>query len=176
MRFNYERVRYKLPEVFYLHIHEVVFLPEALHYLISAVVARGNQELGPRVLDLLGFDSTVKDSFFHVRSRPGTTACTATEIISTVGIHFNIVFTTLLRYPPGFLVITVAEHTLTLAAVVARVMIGGQVLMDRLIELDSPFFDVLLQQVKNAQELNVFVGIPFLQTKPGRIVGVPSLG
>jgi hypothetical protein len=55
-------------------------------------------------------------------------------------------------------------------------MVGGQVVMDRLVELDAPFLDILFEQIKNTEELNVFVGIPFLQTKPGRIVSVPSFG
>jgi hypothetical protein len=53
---------------------------------------------------------------------------------------------------------------------------GGQFVMDRLVELDASFFDVVLENVVNAEELYIFVGIPFLQTKPGRIVGVASLG
>lgn len=45
-----------------------------------------------------------------------------------------------------------------------------------LIDLDTAFFEVLLQQVMNAEELDAFIRIPLLQTKPGRIVGVPSFG
>jgi hypothetical protein len=70
----------------------------------------------------------------------------------------------------------VAEHALALASVIAWIVVGSQVVVDRLVELDAPFFDILLQQIENAEELNVFVGIPFLQTKPGRVVSVPSLG
>jgi hypothetical protein len=69
-----------------------------------------------------------------------------------------------------------AEHALALAAVVARIVEGGQFVMDRLVELDAPFFDIVLKDVMNTDELDIFVGIPFLQTKPGRIVGVASLG
>jgi hypothetical protein len=69
-----------------------------------------------------------------------------------------------------------AEHALALAAVVARIVEGGQFVMDRLVELDAPFFDIVLKDVVNTDELDIFVGIPFLQTKPGRIVGVASLG
>jgi hypothetical protein len=45
-----------------------------------------------------------------------------------------------------------------------------------LIDLDTSLFDVFLQKIVNAEELNAFIRIPFLQTKPGRIVGVPSFG
>jgi hypothetical protein len=49
-------------------------------------------------------------------------------------------------------------------------------MVNRLVDLDPAFFDVLLQQVVNADKLDAFIGKPFLQTKPGRIVGVASLG
>jgi hypothetical protein len=47
--------------------------------------------------------------------------------------------------------------------------------VDGFIDLDASFFNILLQQIMNAKELH-FVGKPFLQTKPGRIVCVASLG
>jgi hypothetical protein len=46
--------------------------------------------------------------------------------------------------------------------------------MDRFIELDSPFLDILFEQIVDAEELDVFIRKPFLETKPGRKVGVPS--
>jgi len=48
--------------------------------------------------------------------------------------------------------------------------------MDRFIQLDTALFDVLFEQIVNAEKLDTFVCIPFLQTKPGRIVSVPSFG
>ncbi len=48
--------------------------------------------------------------------------------------------------------------------------------MDGLVQLDSAFFDIGCEELINAYELNVFIGKPFLQTKPGRIVGVASFG
>jgi len=49
-------------------------------------------------------------------------------------------------------------------------------MMDRFVEFDTPFFDVLFQEIVDAEKLDAFVRIPFLQTKPGRIVSVPSFG
>ncbi len=49
-------------------------------------------------------------------------------------------------------------------------------MVDGLSSLKRPFLDVLLQQIENADKLDVFVGKPFFETKPGRIVGVPSFG
>jgi hypothetical protein len=70
----------------------------------------------------------------------------------------------------------VTEHPFALAAIVAGIMVGGEFVMDRLIDLDPTFFDVFLEQVVNADELNALIGEPILQTKPGRIVGVASFG
>jgi len=49
-------------------------------------------------------------------------------------------------------------------------------MMDGFVELNTSFFDVLLEKIMNAEELYAFVSIPLLQTKPGRIVSVPSFG
>ena len=48
--------------------------------------------------------------------------------------------------------------------------------MDGLVDLYASFLDIFLQKIMNADELDVLVGIPFLQTKPGRIICVPSFG
>jgi hypothetical protein len=47
--------------------------------------------------------------------------------------------------------------------------------MAGLIQLDAPALDVFLEEVVDAQELDALILEPLLQTKPGRIVGVPSL-
>ena len=69
-----------------------------------------------------------------------------------------------------------AEHALALAPVVARIVVGGEVMVDRLVDLDTPFLDVLFEQIVHAQKLDTLIGKPILQTKPGRIVGVASFG
>jgi hypothetical protein len=68
------------------------------------------------------------------------------------------------------------ECALTLPSVVAGVVIGGELMVDGLVQLDAAFLDILFQKVMNADKLDTFIGKPFLQTKPGRIVGVPSFG
>jgi hypothetical protein len=55
-------------------------------------------------------------------------------------------------------------------------MIRGQVMVDGLVELDASLFNVHFEEFMDVKELDVFMSIPFLQTKPGRIVGVPSFG
>jgi hypothetical protein len=70
----------------------------------------------------------------------------------------------------------VAEGALALPRVVARVVVGGELGMPGLIELDASGLDVFLEKVVNAQEPDALILEPLLQTKPGRIIGVPSLG
>ncbi len=102
-------------------------------------MAGGNEQLGPGVLYLLCFDSAVKDSLLDIGSSPRAAAGAAAEVVGPVGIHLYKIFTALLCNPPGLLVVSVAESPLALAAVIAWIMIGGQMAVDRLVELDSPF-------------------------------------
>jgi hypothetical protein len=56
-------------------------------------------------------------------------------------------------------------------------MHGGEFFVDGFVQFDSPCFDVLLEEIMDGDDF-VFLEnfrIPVLQTKPGRIVGVPSL-
>jgi hypothetical protein len=50
--------------------------------------------------------------------------------------------------------------------------------MDRLVEFDPACFDVLFQKIMDRDDLVLlkYLRIPVLQTKPGRIVGMASLG
>ncbi len=132
--------------------------------------------LAPGVLDLFRFGAAIEDALLDIRRRPGAAARTAAEIVGPVGVHVNEILTALLCHPAGFFVIAMAEHPFALAAVVAGIMVGRELVVDRLVDLDPAFFDVLFQEIVNAEELDAFVRIPFLQTKPGRIVGVPSFG
>lgn len=138
-------------------------------------MAGGDEQLGPGVLYLLCLHAAVEDSLLHIGSRPRAAAGAAAEVVRPVGIHVYEIFAALLRNPPGFLVITLAESAFTFPAVITRVVEGSKVLMDRFINLDSPLLDILFEQIVDADELDVFIRIPFFETKPGRIVGVPSL-
>jgi hypothetical protein len=70
----------------------------------------------------------------------------------------------------------VAEHPFALAAVVARIMKSGQVMVNGFVNFDPAFFEVFLEQIVNTDKLDTFIGKPILQTKPGRIIGVASFG
>jgi hypothetical protein len=48
--------------------------------------------------------------------------------------------------------------------------------VDGFVDLDAAFFKILLEQVVNADKLDTLIGIPFLQTKPGRIISMASFG
>ena len=84
----------------------------------------------------------------------------------------------LLGDPPGFFEIAVAEGLLAFPAVIAWVMHGREFFVDGFVEFDSSRLDVFFQEIVDRYDL-VFLenfGKPVLQTKPGRVVGVPSLG
>ncbi len=84
----------------------------------------------------------------------------------------------LLGDPSRLFKVAVAEGLLAFPAVVARVVDGREFFMDGFVKLDSSRLNVFLEEIVDGNDF-VFLenfGIPILQTKPGRIVGVPSLG
>jgi hypothetical protein len=88
------------------------------------------------------------------------------------------VFAALLNDPSRLLEIAVAESLLALAAVIAGIMDSREVFVDGFIQLDSSRLYVFLQEIVDRDDF-VFLenfGKPVLQTKPGRIVGMASLG
>jgi len=83
----------------------------------------------------------------------------------------------LLGDPSRFFKIPVAESLLAFPAVIAGIMDGREFFMDGFVDLDSSRLNVFFQEIVDGNDF-VFLedfGIPSLQTKPGRIVGVPSL-
>ena len=174
-RLDDQRVGYKLPEIFYLEAHHVVLFAQPLHDLVTAVVAWGNKQLGTGVLDLFGLYPAVEDALLDIGSSPCAAARAAAEVVGPIGIHIDEVLTALLCDPPGFLVIAMAEGAFALAAVIARVMIGSEMGVHRFIQRDASLLDILLEKIVYRKKLD-FAGKPFLQTKPGRIVCVASLG
>ena len=93
-------------------------------------------------------------------------------------MHLHKVFTALLCNPSGFLKIAVAEGLGALAAVITRVMYGGKLFVYGFIYLYPARFNVLFQKIVYRDNLVLIesFGEPCLQTKPGRIIGVPSFG
>ena len=84
----------------------------------------------------------------------------------------------LLGDPPRLFKVAVTESLLTLPAIVAGIMHGCEFLVDGFVQFDSSRLDVFFQEIVDRYDL-VFLenfGKPVLQTKPGRVVGVPSLG
>lgn len=171
-----QRIRNQLPNVFHFHIHEVILFAKTLHDLVATIVTRSDQQLRPRIFDLFRLNSAVENPLLHVGSSPGTAAGAAAEVVGPIRVHFDEILAALTDDPARLLVIPMTKRPLALPPVVAGVVKRREMVVNGLVDFDSAFLDVLLQQIVYAEELNAFVSIPFLQTKPGRIVGVPSLG
>jgi len=92
-------------------------------------------------------------------------------------MHFNVVFAALLDNPARLLEIAMTEGFLPFAAIVAGVMQGCEFFMPGLIDLDPFCLDILLQKIMDRDDPVFLENLrkPVLQTKPGRIIGVPSL-
>jgi hypothetical protein len=84
----------------------------------------------------------------------------------------------LLGDPAGLFKVAMAESLLALPAVIAGIVDSRELFMDGFVEFDSSRLNVFFQEIVDRDDF-VFLEdfrIPVLQTKPGRIVGVPSLG
>jgi hypothetical protein len=83
----------------------------------------------------------------------------------------------LLGDPSRLFKIAVAESLLALPAVIAWVVDGCELFMDGFIKFDSCRLNVFFQEIVHRHNFAFFenFGVPVLQTKPGRIVGMPSL-
>ena len=93
-------------------------------------------------------------------------------------MHVHKLLAALLNDPARLFKVPVAKSFLTLAAVIAGIVNGCEFLVNSFIQFDSSRLDVFFQEIMDRDDL-VFLenfGKPVLQTKPGRIVGVASLG
>jgi hypothetical protein len=172
-----ERVGHEFPQVLGLNV-QAEFLGQAFHDLVAAVVAGGNDHLRSCVPDLLRLNPSVVNSFVRVGHGPCAAARAAAVVVHPVGIHVHKVLAALLGDPPRLFKVAVSESLLAFPAVIAGIMHGREFFVDGFIEFDSSRLDVFFQEIVNGDDL-VFLenfGIPVLQTKPGRVVGVPSLG
>jgi hypothetical protein len=72
----------------------------------------------------------------------------------------------------------VPEVHLGLAHVIAGIVDRDGMVVDRGIELDPLFVDVLLEELLDGNDLELSESFrkPFCEPDPGRIVGVPSFG
>jgi hypothetical protein len=150
-------------------------LAEALHDLITAVVAGSDEHLSSSIFNLFGLHPAVVDALLSIWCRPSTTTGAAAVVVGPVGIHVHIIIHTLLGNPARLFVIPVAESTLTFTGVVAGIVVGGEFGMFRFVQFDASGFNVFFEKIMNAQKLDTLVSEPILQTKPGRKVGVASL-
>jgi hypothetical protein len=175
-RFEDQGVCHKLPQIFYLHVHHIVFLPEAFHDLVAAVMAGCDEQLGPRVFDLLGFGTAVEDPLLHVGRRPGTAACAAADVVGPIRIHVHEILAALLGHPSGLFIVSMPEYHLRFPSIVAWIMVSGQFVMNGFVEFDAPLFYVFLEKIMDTEVLDTGIFIPKFETNTGREVCVSSLG
>jgi hypothetical protein len=175
--FHDERISHELPQVLGLNV-QAEFFGQAFHDLVTAVVTGRNDQFRSRVPDLLGLHPPIVDSLVRIRHGPRAAACAAAIVVHPVRIHVDNVLAALLGDPPRLFKVAVAESLLALPAVIAGIMHGREFLVNGFIQFDSSRLNVFFEEIVNGDDF-VFLenfGVPILQTKPGRIVGVPSLG
>jgi hypothetical protein len=87
------------------------------------------------------------------------------------------VLAALLSDPTGLFKIAMAESLLALPAVIAGIVDGRELFMDGFVNLDSSRLNIFFQEIVDRHNFVFLENFwkPVLQTKPGRIVGMPSL-
>ena len=141
-------------------------------------MAGGHDKFGPGVSNLPLLDSSIENTFFLERRCPGAAACPATITALAIRIHFDEILTALLENPAWFLEIPPTESLERFSSVIAGIVIGGELLVNRFIDLDTPLAYIVIQDVENRYNLEFFqvLLVPVFQPEPGGIVGVASLG
>jgi len=143
-----------------------------------AAVTRDHQHAGAGGLDLFHFAPAVKNAFVVVPVGQGPAPTPATELVHALWIEIHPMGQALIHDPARFFEKTVAESFLRAPAVVAGVMVSGQIRNTGAVQADATLSDIADQQIENGDGFKLLerFGVPFLQTKPGRQIGVPSFG
>ena len=170
-------VCHDLPEVFHLqfiHTAGAFYVFE----LTVAAVAWHHHDGGTGGLDLLHFPAAVMDPFFVVSVDQCTAATAAANLMLPVGIKFDPLFDALIQNPARLLVIAVSEQFLRFATVIAGIVVCDQQIVSVFVQPDALFGDVMDQQIEygGCPDLLQQAGVVFFQTKPGRKIGMASLG
>src|SRR5208283_858204 len=138
---QHKAIRHQLPDVFHIHL-EVVLPAKAFHYLVPAVVAGGNYQACPGILDLAHLETAMKDSFLLEGHCPPATSGPAAEVVGARRVNIDEVWNAFSYDGSGLFKITVAEHLQRLAPVVARIGIGSKLSVARRIDVNASFLDI----------------------------------
>ena len=143
-----------------------------------AAVARQYQHPGTRCTDLLHFTAAIEDPFVVVSRCQRTAATAATDLVQPVGVQIDPILQALVHYPSGLFKIAVTEAFFGPSAIIAGVVVGGPHIETPAVQSNAPALDILDEQIKYRNGFKFLQGFgkPFLQTIPGRQIGVPSFG
>ena len=122
-----QTVRHKLPQILDRELFYTVFAFDVVELAMTTVAGYHNH-LGTYGFYLLNLAATVVNAFVTVTGNQCATTATATNLIHLGGIEINPVFEALIEDPAGFFKVTIAEHFLGPASVVAGIVIGGRFL------------------------------------------------
>jgi hypothetical protein len=111
-------------------------------------MAGHNKHFGAGSFDLIHFPSGVENSFFVVAGNKRTATTAATDLIQAVWIKIHPVFQALIQNPARLVKKPVPKALQGFAAVIARIVIGGQDIEPEPVQFDVPFLNVLNKQVK----------------------------
>jgi len=128
--------------------------------------------------DLIHLLSGVKNALLVVAGYQRAAAAAATDLIHAGWIKIHPVFHALIQDPARFFKKPVPEAPLSLAAVIAGVVIGCRSLKSGSVQFDAAFLYVLHKQFKNRYKPEFFKRLRkmFFETRPGRQIGMPSFG
>ena len=106
-------------------------------------MARDDEQLRSSGFDLLFFLPAMLYSFLVIWRKPYTTSGATAKLVRPVGIEVQPVFRALIHDPARLFIVAMAKHHLRLPTVVARIVVGSQLRVSGLVDLDPAFFDVL---------------------------------
>jgi hypothetical protein len=141
-------------------------------------MAWNHDHLCPCGPDLVDFFPGIKDTLLIIPGGQGSSSAAATDLVHSIGIKVNPVFHALIQNPAGFIKKAVAETLLSPSSIIAWIMIGGKFRKSGSVQMDTTFFNVLYQQIKNRHkfEFGQCFRIICFKTRPGRKIGMPSFG
>ena len=141
-------------------------------------MAGGHDDLGAGFFDLIGLEFAVLQTIFVVRHGPSAAARAAAEVVQGIVAHLPVQggIDTLLGEPAVESAEFIPKSYHGLAHIVAGIMHGDGMGVDRGIQLNSALVDILFQQFLNTNHLEFIERLrkPIFEPGPGCKVCVPS--